>query len=192
MDSKTIIEQLEGLREHCSSMIQKDEPDSIWKKDRDALDGAIYAIEALQRLNINNSNGGINRMSNEGKVTVTVTIEMPDGIKKELTGDTVICFTVEQAKEFMDGRARILQAQAVSIGKEIPAPIFAPTIGALVGDYLEKSPNSGGKVMAAYNLHTVAELLGKKSKEIGRQASPQEVESALEDALKNLFEALRR
>lgn len=123
---------------------------------------------------------------------VKVTLEMPGGVKKELTGDTVICFTVDQAKEFMSGRAKLVEAQAVSMGQDIPEPIFAPTIGALVGNYLETSPNSSGKVMASYNLHTVAELLEKKSEELREQTTPKEVEDSLQEALKSLFEVLRR
>lgn len=123
---------------------------------------------------------------------VKVTLEMPGGVKKELTGDTVICFTVDQAKEFMSGRAKLVEAQAVSMGQDIPEPIFAPTIGALVGNYLETSPNSGGKVTAAYNLHTVAEILERKSKELREQTTPKEVEDSLQEALKSLFEVLRR
>lgn len=123
---------------------------------------------------------------------VKVTLEMPGGVKKELTGDTVICFTVEQAKEFMSGRAKLVEAKAVSMGQEIPEPIFAPTIGALVGNYLETSPNSGGKVTASYNLHTVAELLERKSGKLRTQVTPKEIENASQEALKSLFEALRR
>ena len=123
---------------------------------------------------------------------VKVTLEMPGGVKKELTADTVICFTVEQAKEFMSGRAKLVEAKAVSMGQEIPEPIFAPTIGALVGDYLETSPNSGGKVTASYDLHTVAELLEKKSEELRKQVTPKEAEDSLQEALKSLFETLWR
>lgn len=122
---------------------------------------------------------------------VKVTLEMPGGVKKELTGDTVICFTVEQAKEFISGRAKTIQAQTVSMGQEIPKLIFAPTIGALVRNYLETSPNSGGKAAVSYNLHTVAKLLEKNSEELKKQVTLREVKDSLQEAFKSLFEVLR-
>lgn len=121
-----------------------------------------------------------------------VTIEMTDGTKRGLTGDTVILFAVDQAEEFLNGRVKAVNAQVVSAGRTIPVPIFAATIGSLVGNYLETSPNSGGKVMASYNLHEVAKILETKSEALRKQVTPQEVDDSMQDALKNLFEALRR
>lgn len=36
-----VISQLEGLAAHCSSMIEKDDPESIWREDLEALNAAI-------------------------------------------------------------------------------------------------------------------------------------------------------
>ena len=41
MNIEQIIYQLCSLREHCGSMIDKDEPDSVWMADVEALDFAI-------------------------------------------------------------------------------------------------------------------------------------------------------
>lgn len=123
---------------------------------------------------------------------VKVTIEMPDGIKEEFYGDTVICFTVEQAKEFLNGRAKMITANAVHMGMEIPEPIFAPTIGSLVGEVIEKNPSSRDKITKAYNLHEVSRILETKSRKLRDDATPEERENAMDDAIKNLFEALRR
>lgn len=55
---------------------------------------------------------------------VKVTIEHEDGHKQELNGDTIICFTVSKAGEFLDGKAQIIDAQAAFIGRAIPDPIY--------------------------------------------------------------------
>lgn len=41
MNIEEIISQLSGLKEHCHSMIDKEEPESIWKGDEEALQFAI-------------------------------------------------------------------------------------------------------------------------------------------------------
>lgn len=93
---------------------------------------------------------------------VKVTIEMPDGTK------------------------------AAHMGLEIPETIFAPTIGSLVGEVIERNPNSRDKMMRAYNLHEVSRILEAKSRALSGTATKEEKEDALEGAIKNLFEALRR
>ena len=44
MDRRAVIERLEDLRDHCQSMIDKDDPASIWWGDTEALDEAIKAL----------------------------------------------------------------------------------------------------------------------------------------------------
>ena len=41
MAMSEIIKQLESLAEHCGSMIDKEEPEDIWKADVEALNQAI-------------------------------------------------------------------------------------------------------------------------------------------------------
>lgn len=55
---------------------------------------------------------------------VKVLIEHEDGHKQELNGDTVICFTVSKAGEFLDGKAQLIDAQAAFIGAEKSPPRF--------------------------------------------------------------------
>lgn len=126
-------------------------------------------------------------MSNKTKVM----IEMTDGTKKEYTGDTVILFTVDQAEELLSGRVKAVKAGIVSAGKRIPAPIFGETIGSIFGNYMETRPNNGGKLMASFHLHEVANILEAKSKELKEQAPPQEVSDRLDHLVENLFKALR-
>ena len=44
MNKEEMLSQLESIREHCKSMIPKDEPDSVWRFDVEALDMAISTI----------------------------------------------------------------------------------------------------------------------------------------------------
>lgn len=46
---------------------------------------------------------------------VKVLIEHEGGHKQELNGDTVICFTVSKAGEFLDGKAQILEAKSKEV-----------------------------------------------------------------------------
>ena len=45
MNTKQAISQLENLQCHCQEYIDKDDEDSIWRKDVQALDIAIKAVE---------------------------------------------------------------------------------------------------------------------------------------------------
>ena len=94
-------------------MIDKDDPASIWWGDTEALTEAIKALS----LDINKNQKGDMNMTSEVKVT----IEHEDGHKQELNGDTIICFTVSKAGEFLDGKAQIIDAQAAFIVRAIPA-----------------------------------------------------------------------
>ncbi len=44
MDKRAVIERLESLRDHCQSMIDANDPASIWWGDTEALDEAIKAL----------------------------------------------------------------------------------------------------------------------------------------------------
>lgn len=49
MDTKTAIEQLESLKEHCASMVGRPEENSaadIWRQDVEALSIALDALRA--------------------------------------------------------------------------------------------------------------------------------------------------
>lgn len=113
-----------------------------------------------------------------------VTIETPEG-PKELTGDTVICFTVDKARGFLSGKAKMIEANATYIGLEVPEPIFADTVAALISDMVEKV--SQNKVRAAFNLHKAAQILEAKSKALMGGITEQEKAHAFADAYIDLL-----
>ena len=179
MDRLEVIRQLESLREHCQSMIEAHDPASIWWGDTEALTAAIEALS----LDINkNEKEGINRMSK-----VKVLIEHEDGHKQEFNGDTVICFTVSKAGEFLNGKAKIIEAQASFIGREIPDVIYADTVGNLIASLIEESGKNA--VSASFNLHTVAQILEAKSKKIRSGLTEQEKKDAFNQAMEELLKA---
>lgn len=45
MSMQEIISQMEDLAQHCDNMIDKDDPDSIWKYDVEALRVAVEMLE---------------------------------------------------------------------------------------------------------------------------------------------------
>lgn len=119
---------------------------------------------------------------------VKVLIEHEDGHKQELNGDTIICFTVSKAGEFLDGKAQIIDAQAAFIGRAIPDPIYPHTIGSLVASMVEKS--SSGKVRAGFNLHMVAQILEAKSKEVKSGLTEQEKKDAIDKTVEEILKAV--
>ena len=183
MSNKEIIEQLEGLRSHCSSMIDKEDPESPWRADVEALN---EAIKVMAGLNINkNQNGGINTMSDKTKVT----IKHPDGHRQEVTADTVLCFTVDRGAEFLGGKAKIIDAKEIFIGRDIPEPIFAQTIGSLLSSFVEARQKEN-PMMAAFNLHRISQILEAKSKDMTSGTTQQQKEEALHGAVEDLLKVL--
>lgn len=180
MDRQAVIERLEDLRDHCQSMIDKDDPASIWWGDTEALTEAIKALS----LDIDKNQKGDIDMTSKVKVL----IEHEDGHKQELNGDTVICFTISKAGEFLDGKAQLVDAQSAFIGNAIPDPIYPHTIGSLVASIVEKS--SSGKARVGFNLHAIAKELEAKSKEIKSSLTEPEKNKAAEDAFKKFLEAV--
>lgn len=49
LKAQQAIEQLQGLREHCTDFEDKDDPEDIWAKDIKALDLAIRALKKEAR-----------------------------------------------------------------------------------------------------------------------------------------------
>ena len=66
MDRRAIVERLEDLRDHCRSMIDKDDPTSIWWGDTEALTEAIKALS----LDIDKNQKGDMDMMSKVKVTI--------------------------------------------------------------------------------------------------------------------------
>ncbi len=47
MPVEEIISQLESLAEHCDSMIDKDDPESVWRVDTEALREAVKKLKGV-------------------------------------------------------------------------------------------------------------------------------------------------
>lgn len=180
MDKQVIIEHLESLRGHCQSMIDREDPESIWRGDVEALTEAIKALS----LDINKTKKEKTNMTSEVKVT----IETQDGHKQELSGDTLICFTVSKAGEFLEGKAQLIEAQAAFIGNKIPDPIYAPTIGSLVASLIENS--SERKIQAGFYLHEVARIMEAKSEELSKRATKQEKETEMHSVIEEFVKSV--
>ena len=178
MDRLEIVKQLESLRDHCQSMVDANDPASIWWGDTEALTAAIEALS----LDINKTQKGDINMTSKAKAT----IETPDG-PKEFTADTVICFTVDKAREVLTSQVKVIEASAAYVGLEIPGPIFADTVGALIGDTVEKV--SSNKVRASFELHKVAQILEAKSKALKKDLTEQEKAHAFADAFIDMLMA---
>lgn len=168
MDRRAVIERLEELRDHCQSMIDKDDPASIWWGDTEALTEAIKALS----LDINKNQKGELDMTSEVKVTI------------------VACFTVSKAAEFLSGKAKMIDANEAFVGNDLPDPLFAVTIGSLVGSLIEVRQKER-PMAAAFTLHEVSRILEAKSKSVVGGASDNqkevELEKAIEELLKTVF-----
>lgn len=181
MDRRAVIERLEDLRDHCQSMIDKDDPASIWWGDTEALTEAIKALS----LDIDKNKEGETNMTSEAKVTIVA----HDGTAKELTGDTVICFTVSKAAEFLSGKAKVIDANEAFVGYEIPDPLFAATIASLVGSLIEVRQKET-PMAAALTLHEVSRILEAKSKSLVSGASDQQKDTELHKAIEEFLKAV--
>lgn len=181
MDRQAVIERLEDLRDHCQSMIDKDDPASIWWGDTEALTEAIKALS----LDINKNQKGETDMTSEVKVTIVA----HDGTTKEITGDTAICFTVSKAAEYLNGKAQMIDANEAFVGNDLPDPLFAVTIGSLVGSLIEVRQKES-PMAAAFTLHEVSRILEAKSKSLVSGAADRQKEAELGKAIEEFLKAV--
>lgn len=181
MDRRAIIEHLEDLRAHCQSMVDANDPASIWWGDTEALTAAIEALS----LDIDKNQKGEKDMTSEVKVTIVA----HDGTTKEITGDTAICFTVSKAAEYLSGKAKIIDASEAFVGNDIPDPLFAVTVGSLVGSLIEARQKER-PMAAAFTLHEASRILEAKSKSLIGGASDQQKEAELGKAIEELLKAM--
>lgn len=49
MTLREILEQMKNLQAHCEDMIDKEDPDSIWRSDVEALGSVIGILERMER-----------------------------------------------------------------------------------------------------------------------------------------------
>ncbi len=119
---------------------------------------------------------------------VKVTIVTHDGTTKEVTGDTAICFTVSKAAEYLSGKAKIIDANEAFVGYDIPDPIFAATVGSLVGSLIEARQKER-PMAAAFTLHEVSRILEARSKTLVSGASDHQKETELQEAIEEILKA---
>lgn len=160
---------------------QAHDPASIWWGDTEALDEAIKALS----LDIDKNQKGDMNMTSKVKVTIVA----HDGTTKEITGDTAICFTVSKAAEFLSGKAKIIDANEAFVGHDIPDPLFAVTMGSLVGSLI-KARQKERPMAAAFTLHEVSRILEAKSKSLVGGALDHQKEAELEKAIEELLKAV--
>lgn len=120
---------------------------------------------------------------------VKVTIVAHDGTTKEITGDTTICFTVSKAAEFLSGKAKMIDANEAFVGNDIPDPLFAVTMGSLVGSLI-KARQKERPMAAAFTLHEVSRILEAESKELADRASDHQKEAELQKAIEEFLKAV--
>ncbi len=124
-------------------------------------------------------------MTSKGKVT----IETPAGTK-ELTGDTVICFTVDRVREFSNSKDETIDASVAYVGLEMPEELFSDLMGALICDAVENT--SKNMVMASFRLYSISRILKEKSDELVRKLAEGEKEPDFTDLIDLLRGDFRR
>lgn len=177
MDRQDIIERLEELQDHCQGMIDDGGPAGIWWGGTEAFTKAVKALS----LNID-KNQRRYKIMNQTKVTITY----GDNCQKELSGDTVICFTVSGANEFLKDDKQPVNSCTAFVGKAIPGPIRHLVIGTLISEMVVNTNSE--KARTAYELHNIAGVLEKESREIRSGLTNREIKECLSQALENLFE----
>ena len=125
----------------------------------------------------------------ENKAKVKVEVTAPDGHVEVFTGDTAIVFTIEKGDEFMDGKAKMIDANAAFVGHDIPEQMFSPTIGSLVGSFV-KQRSKEHPMLAAFELRNIARILEAYENEIVSGQTPGDKKKALDEAVENLVKAI--
>lgn len=119
------------------------------------------------------------------------TVRMVDGTSWEVTGDTVIVFTINDAQAFMEGKVDKIGTRIVVSGTKIPVPVFAQTIGELVGSFIRKiNDEEKNPATTAFVLHEVGQVLERQSQEIVDEISLEDAEKELQRSTWEFFETL--
>lgn len=96
---------------------------------------------------------------------------------------------IEKGEEFMDGKAKMIDANAAFVGHDIPEQIFSPTIGSLVGSFV-KQRSKEHPMLAAFELRNIARILEAYENEIVSGQTPGDKKKALDEAVENLVKAI--
>ncbi len=159
-------------------MIDDGDPSGIWW-------GGIKALaEAVKALNLDiDKNQRRYKIMNKTKVTITY----GDNCQKELNGDTVICFTVSGANEFLKDDTQPVNSCTAFVGKAISDPIYHLVIGTLINEMVANTNTQ--KAQVAIKLHNIADILEKESREIRSGLTNREIKECLDQVMENLFKA---
>lgn len=89
-----------------------------------------------------------------------VTINLTDGQKQELSGDTVICYTVSNVRKSLEGKAEI-EAYTYYGGTELPELLFPMIFSRLTCDLIDGAFSGDKEASIACMLITIRALEDK-------------------------------
>lgn len=95
------------------------------------------------------------------KEKAKVTIVAQDGERHEFESDSVICFGVDDAEEFLRGKAEKIGLNVACMGRDIPDPVFCLTAARMFGDFIYNT-RKDEPLKAAEFLREVGRRLNKK------------------------------
>ena len=104
---------------------------------------------------------------------------------KEISGDAVVCFAVNNAVALMEDKGMLVESEAACIGTKIPDPVLGEIIGSLVSAIIEKMASN--KTAASFSMHEVAEILEARSKAIIKNMTECEMASDFTDTMIQLL-----
>ncbi|MEY8518267.1 hypothetical protein AALC25_15465 [Lachnospiraceae bacterium 29-84] len=111
---------------------------------------------------------------------VKVGIAGRDGLTKEMSGDTAICFTISKAEGVWGAEDKPADVSVDFVGDSIPYPLLPDVIAGLIRT-LVKRVNGGNQVEEAFILHDISWLLEARSKELmGRLTGNEGIQAFLE------------
>lgn len=120
----------------------------------------------------------------------TVTVVAPDGYTQTFKGETVIMFTIDKIEEFLDDKVKQMDANTVYVGNEPPEYIFDELIARLVGSLVEKD-NEENPIKASFILFNIANRLIARSDQLRSNATKEQVDAFVEEAMNELSDALK-
>lgn len=120
----------------------------------------------------------------------TVTVVTPDGYTETFKGETVIMFTIDKIEEFLEDKVKQMDANTVYVGNEPPEYIFDELIARLVGSLVEKD-NEENPIKASFILFNIANRLIARSDQLRSNATKEQVDAFVEEAMNELSDALK-
>ena len=94
-----------------------------------------------------------------------------------------------QGGDYLRGKAKIIDANEAFVGNDLPDPLFAVTIGSLVGSLI-KARQKESPMAAAFTLHEVSRILEAESKSLVSGAADRQKEAELGKAIEEFLKAV--